>query len=78
MPNRFRTGVSVWTIVGVFAVVLFIAAVLFPVFQKIRENSHHGVCLGNMKQLGLALFQYTQDNNNTLPPSLWPSMKPLL
>ena len=69
MPARSRTGVSVWSIVGVLAIVLLIAAILFPVFQKVDGGRRHGhsFCPSNMKQLGLALTQYTQDSDEVLP-----------
>lgn len=48
---------------------LFLAAILFPVFQRVPENPFRPRtgCMSNMKQLGLALIQYEQDYNETLP-----------
>lgn len=51
----------------VIAIVAIIAAILFPVFQKVRENARRTACLSNEHQLGLALMQYVQDNNETYP-----------
>ena len=45
----------------VIAIIAILAAILFPVFQKVRENARATACLSNMKQIGLALTQYTQD-----------------
>ncbi len=54
-------------IVVALAIIAFIAAVLFPVFQRVRENPHHSSCASNLNQLGLALTQYTQDADEVLP-----------
>lgn len=46
-----------------------LAALLFPLFQRVPENSTRASCQSNMKQLGLALEQYAQDNNALALPS---------
>lgn len=51
----------------VIAIIAILAAILFPVFQKVRENARRTACLSNQKQLGLALTQYTQDYDETEP-----------
>ncbi len=49
--------------------VLLIAtvALLYPVFQQVRKNATNGKCASNLMQLGLALTQYTQDNDDKYP-----------
>jgi prepilin-type N-terminal cleavage/methylation domain-containing protein/prepilin-type processing-associated H-X9-DG protein len=51
----------------VIAIIAILAAILFPVFAKAREKARQTVCLSNIKQLGLALIQYSQDNNERYP-----------
>lgn len=43
------------------------AAILFPVFQRVRENGRRTVCLSNEKQFALAILQYNQDNEEAMP-----------
>ena len=45
----------------VIAIIAILAAILFPVFAKVREKARAISCLSNLKQLGLAYTQYNQD-----------------
>ncbi len=53
----------------VIAIIAILAAFLFPVFQKVRENARRTTCQSNMKQLGVALVQYVGDNDEIMPRS---------
>ena len=52
----------------VIAIIAILAAILFPVFAKAREKARASSCLSNHKQLGIAVLQYAQDYDETLPP----------
>ncbi len=51
----------------VIAIIAILAAILFPVFARARENARRASCQSNMKQLGLGLLQYTQDYDEKYP-----------
>jgi len=51
----------------VIAIIAILAAILFPVFAKVREKARQTSCASNMKQIGLALTQYVQDYDETYP-----------
>lgn len=53
----------------VIAIIALLAAILFPVFARARENARKTSCLNNMKQLALGIQQYTQDFDEMLPSS---------
>lgn len=45
----------------VIAIIAILAAILFPVFARARENARRASCQSNEKQIGLGIAQYTQD-----------------
>jgi prepilin-type N-terminal cleavage/methylation domain-containing protein/prepilin-type processing-associated H-X9-DG protein len=53
----------------VIAIIAILAAILFPVFAKAREKARQASCSSNLKQIGLALLQYTQDYDEIMPRS---------
>ena len=63
-------GISYKQILAVLIIVGVMFVILYPVFQKAHEINHHGGCQSNLKQLGLAFIQYSQDADEKSPPGL--------
>ncbi|MBW3623060.1 MAG: DUF1559 domain-containing protein [Armatimonadetes bacterium] len=73
-PQRTRNPRSAFTLIEllvVIAIIAILAAVLFPVFARAREKARATSCVSNLKQLGLAIDQYSQDWDETLPWSIF-------
>lgn len=51
----------------VIAIIAILAAILFPVFSRARENARRSSCQSNLKQMGLGFMQYTQDYDEKMP-----------
>jgi len=51
----------------VMAIIAALAAMLLPVLGRARESGRSAVCISNLRQIGVALQLYVQDNQNRLP-----------
>jgi prepilin-type N-terminal cleavage/methylation domain-containing protein/prepilin-type processing-associated H-X9-DG protein len=59
-------GFTLIELLVVIAIIATLAAILFPVFSRARENARRASCQSNLKQIGLGLMQYTQDYDETM------------
>ena len=65
--NIRHIGFTLIELLIVIAIISIIAAILFPVFATAREKARQTTCASNLRQLGIAFQQYSQDNDEALP-----------
>jgi len=71
LNNQLQAGFTLIELLVVIAIISVLAAILFPVFARARENARRTSCLSNLKQIGLGIMQYTQDYDEKMPPAIW-------
>ena len=69
--KQIRVGFTLIELLVVIAIIAILAAILLPVFSKVREKARQSTCLSNTKQLGMAICMYTQDYDEVLPKSYY-------
>jgi prepilin-type N-terminal cleavage/methylation domain-containing protein/prepilin-type processing-associated H-X9-DG protein len=62
-----RCAFTLIELLVVIAIIAILAAILFPVFARARENARRASCQSNLKQIGLGIAQYTQDYDERFP-----------
>ena len=62
-----KRGFTLIELLVVIAIIAILAAILFPVFQKVRENARRTSCASNEKQLALGVLQYVEDSDEGYP-----------
>lgn len=61
-------GFTLIELLVVIAIIAILAAILFPVFARARENARRSSCQSNLKQMALGIKQYVQDYDEMFPP----------
>ncbi|HEY3781330.1 MAG TPA: prepilin-type N-terminal cleavage/methylation domain-containing protein [Fimbriimonadaceae bacterium] len=57
----------------VIAIIAILAAILFPVFSQAKEAAKKTSCLSNTKQMGVGLYLYLNDYDDSLPMANYPN-----
>jgi prepilin-type N-terminal cleavage/methylation domain-containing protein len=62
-PLLHRTGFTLMELLIVIAIIALLSALLLPALSRGREKARQTVCIGNLRQLGLAARMYWDDHD---------------
>src|SRR6476660_7387912 len=66
-PNRRIHGFTLIELLVVIGIIAILAAMLLPALARSKAVAQRATCFNKLKQWGLALNMYTQDNSDFLP-----------
>lgn len=71
--NKRHTGFTLIELLVVIAIIALLLAILMPGLQMAKKKAQALVCRTNLKQWGLAVALYAQNNNDSFPDAvgLW-------
>lgn len=67
-PNSH--GFTLIELLTVIAIIGILASILIPVVGRVRESAKVAVCQSNLRQLGIAVHMYAEDNEDDVPPNI--------
>jgi len=66
-----RGGFTLIELLVVIAIIAILAAILFPVFTRVRKAAWTRACTSNLRQIYTAMRMYENDNGNVPPIRNW-------
>jgi prepilin-type N-terminal cleavage/methylation domain-containing protein/prepilin-type processing-associated H-X9-DG protein len=65
--RRIRCGFTLIELLVVIAIIAILAALLLPTLGKAKEKGKQAYCYNNLKQMGLAMIIYADENGGKVP-----------
>lgn len=71
-----RRAFTLIELLTVIAIIGILAAILIPVIGRARESAKGARCISNLRQVGVALHAYADENRGFLPPVAFTGISP--
>jgi len=69
--RRKYGGFTLIELLVVIAIIAILMAILMPSLNRVREQARDISCRSNVKQIGLVIFMYLQENEFKMPRVMW-------
>ncbi len=67
---RKREGFTLIELLVVIAIIALLMGILMPALQRVKKQARTVYCLSSLKQLGMAMTMYADDNGGFIPRAL--------
>lgn len=67
MKRLSRSAFTLLELLAVLTIIGLLSALIYPVYQRVVAGGRAAACLSNLRQLGVALNAYLNDNNMKMP-----------
>lgn len=69
--NVKKRGFTLIELLVVIAIIAILAAILFPLFGRAKENARRTACTSHLKEICTSLIMYIDDNKGRFPNPSW-------